>query len=142
VFDWGGFLNLANLNIGGGEQYYFVTVDEVGNYLIKNTANEIEQSGNIYTSQSGSGAGDTMPSSFSEESALGDTQSDGVLNTETINLENIGSMTSSSEQVVQVSETEPLNLNDVIIDSETEQLLALNNLLDEEGSAIALFQSQ
>ena len=140
--DWGGFLNLANLNIGGGEQFYFVTVDEVGNYLIKNTADEIEQSGNIYTSQSGSGAGDTMPASFSEESALGDTQNEGLLSTETINLANAGAMASSSEQVVQVSETEPLNINDVIIDSETEQLLALNNLLDEEGSAIAYSPAQ
>ncbi|ATC81525.1 Ig-like domain-containing protein [Pseudoalteromonas agarivorans] len=140
--DWGGVLNLANLNIGGGEQYYFVTVDEAGNYLIKNTGNEVEQSGNIYTPQSGSGAGDTMPSSFSEESALGDTQNEGLLSTETINLANARAMASSSEQVVQVSETEPLNINDVIIDSETEQLLALNNLLDEEGSAIAYSPAQ
>ncbi|XQF90605.1 hypothetical protein ACOBV8_03630 [Pseudoalteromonas espejiana] len=102
----------------------------------------IEQSGNMYTSQSSSGAGDTMPASFGEESALGDTQGEGLLSTETINLANAGAMASSSEQVVQVSETEPLNINDVIIDSETEQLLALNNLLDEEGSAIAYSPSQ
>ncbi|TMP10401.1 hypothetical protein CWC11_02950, partial [Pseudoalteromonas sp. S3178] len=140
--DWGGVLNLANLNIGGGEQYYFVTVDEAGNYLIKNTDNVIEQSGNMHTSQSSSGAGDTMPASFSEESALGDTQGDGVLNTETINLANVGTMASAAEQVVEVSETEPLSINDVIIDSETEQLVALNNLLDEEGSAIAYSPAQ
>ncbi|MBH0078540.1 Ig-like domain-containing protein [Pseudoalteromonas sp. NZS11] len=140
--DWGGFLNLANLNIGGGEQYYFVTVDEVGNYLIKNTGNEVEQSGNIYTSESGSGAGDIMPASFSEESALGDTQGDEVLNTETINLANVGTIASTPEQVVGVSEAEPLSINDVIIDSETEQLVALNNLLDEEGSAIAYTPAQ
>jgi len=140
--DWGGVLSLANLNIGGGEQFYFVTVDEVGNYLIKNTDSEVEQSGNIYTSQSSSGAGDTMPASFSEESALVDTQGDGVLNTETINLANVGTMASAAEQVVEVSETEPLSINDVIIDSETEQLVALNNLLDEEGSAIAYSPAQ
>ncbi|WP_286244978.1 Ig-like domain-containing protein [Pseudoalteromonas sp. MM1] len=135
-------LNLLGLLGTGLENTYFFTVDDAGNYQVKNGNDAFIESGNIYTSQSGSGAGDTMPSSFFDESALGDTQSDGVLSTETINLENIGSMTSSPEQVVQVSETEPLNINDVIIDSETEQLLALNNLLDEEGSAIAYSSAQ
>ncbi|MDO6547990.1 Ig-like domain-containing protein [Pseudoalteromonas carrageenovora] len=137
-------LNALGLLGTGLANTYFYTVDEAGNYQVKNGNDVFIESGNIYIpeSESGSGAGDTMPASFSEESALGDTQGDGVLNTETINLANVGTMTSAAEPVVEVSETEPLSINDVIIDSETEQLVALNNLLDEEGSAIAYSPAQ
>jgi hypothetical protein len=149
VVDAQGNWDSGNLDLGalgllgtGLENTYFYTVDEAGNYQVKNGNDVFIESGNIYTSESGSGAGDTLPALFSEESALGDTQGEGLLSTETINLANAGAMASSSEQVVQVSETEPLNINDVIIDSETEQLLALNNLLDEESSAIAYSPAQ
>ncbi|MBQ4859666.1 Ig-like domain-containing protein, partial [Pseudoalteromonas sp. MMG007] len=135
-------LNLLNLLGTGLENTYFYTVDEAGNYQVKNGNDVFIESGNIYDNGASSGAGDTMPASFFDESALGDTQGDGVLNTETINLANVGTMASAAEQVVEVSETEPLSINDVIIDSETEQLVALNNLLDEEGSAIAYSPAQ
>ncbi|MBQ4798028.1 Ig-like domain repeat protein, partial [Pseudoalteromonas sp. MMG006] len=135
-------LNLLNLLGTGLENAYFYTVDEAGNYQVKNGNDVFIESGNIYDNGASSGAGDTMPASFFDESALGDTQGDEVLNTETINLENVGTMASTAEQVVEVSETEPLSINDVIIDSETEQLVALNNLLDEEGSAIAYSPAQ
>ncbi|MEL0648983.1 Ig-like domain-containing protein [Pseudoalteromonas agarivorans] len=135
-------LNLLNLLGTGLENAYFYTVDEAGNYQVKNGNDVFIESGNIYDNGASSGAGDTMPASFFDESALGGTQGDGVLNTETINLANVGTMASAAEQVVEVSETEPLSINDVIIDSETEQLVALNNLLDEEGSAIAYSPAQ
>ena len=139
--DWGGFLNLLNLNIGGGEQFYFVTVDEVGNYLIKNTDNAIEGTGNIYDNGASTASGDTIPESFSEESALGDTNpneisSNNILSTETIDLGNLSGL-STPEQTVQMSSAEPLNFNDVIINEGAEQLIALNTLVEDEGSAIA-----
>ncbi|MEM5513677.1 Ig-like domain-containing protein, partial [Pseudoalteromonas sp. AS84] len=144
--DWGGFLNLLNLNIGGGEQFYFVTVDEAGNYLIKNTGNTIEDTGNIYDNGASAASGDTIPASFSEESALGDTNpneisSSNVLSTETIDLGNLSGL-STPEQTVQMSSAEPLNIDDVIINEDAEQLIALNTLVEDEGSAIAYTPAQ
>ncbi|MBB1450855.1 Ig-like domain repeat protein, partial [Pseudoalteromonas sp. SG43-1] len=144
--NWGGFLNLLNLNIGGGEQFYFVTVDEVGNYLIKNTDNAIEGTGNIYVNGASAASGDTIPTSFSEESALGDTipnevSGSNVLSTETIDLGNL-SVLSTPEQTVQMSSAEPLNIDDVIISEDAEQLIALNTLVEDEGSAIAYTPAQ
>ncbi|PKG65406.1 Ig-like domain-containing protein, partial [Pseudoalteromonas arctica] len=144
--NWGGFLNLLNLNIGGGEQFYFVTVDEVGNYLIKNTDNAIEGTGNIYVNGASAASGDTIPASFSEESSLGDTDpnevsSNNILSTETIDLGNLSGL-STPEQTVQMSSAEPLNIDDVIINEDAEQLIALNTLVEDEGSAIAYTPAQ
>ena len=43
---------------------------------------------------------------------------------------------------MQVSSAEPLNINDVIIDEDAEQLIALNTLVEDEGSAIAYTPTQ
>ncbi|WP_206017627.1 Ig-like domain-containing protein, partial [Pseudoalteromonas sp. Z9A4] len=132
-------LNLLGLLGTGLENTYFYTVDEAGNYQVKNGNDVFIESGNIYTSESG--AGDTIPESFSEESALGDTtpnevSSNNILSTETIDLGNLSGL-STPEQTVQMSSAEPLNFNDVIINEGAEQLIALNTLVEDEGSAIA-----
>ena len=100
----------------------------------------------VFTTESGSASGDTIPASFSEESALGDTSpnevsSNNVLSTETIDLGNLSGL-STPEQTVQMSSAEPLNINDVIIDEDAEQLIALNTLVEDEGSAIAYTPAQ
>ncbi|WP_310735868.1 Ig-like domain-containing protein [Pseudoalteromonas sp. SR45-5] len=139
-------LNALGLLGTGLENTYFYTVDEAGNYQVKNGNDVFIESGNIYTSESGSASGDTIPTSFSEESALGDTtpnevSSNNVLSTETIDLGNLSGL-SAPEQTVQVSSAEPLNINDVIIDEDAEQLIALNTLVEDEGSAIAYTPAQ
>ncbi|CAM3016048.1 hypothetical protein PSDI105340_15610 [Pseudoalteromonas distincta] len=85
--------------------------------------------------------GDTISESFSEESALGDTapnevSSNNILSTETIDLGNLSGL-STPEKTVQMSSAEPLNIDDVIISEDAEQLIALNTLVEDEGSAIA-----
>uniref|UniRef100_UPI003325F811 Ig-like domain-containing protein n=1 Tax=Pseudoalteromonas sp. SMN1298-MNA-CIBAN-0114 TaxID=3140428 RepID=UPI003325F811 len=97
-------------------------------------------------STAGSASSDTIPASFSEESALGDTipnevSSSNVLSTETIDLGNLSGL-STPEQTVQMSSAEPLNINDVIISEDAEQLIALNTLVEDEGSAIAYTPAQ
>ena len=97
-------------------------------------------------STAGSASSDTIPASFSEESALGDTipnevSSNNVLSTETIDLGNLSGL-STPEQTVQVSSAEPLNINDLIINEDAEQLIALNTLVEDEGSAIAYTPAQ
>ncbi|MEN8635100.1 Ig-like domain-containing protein [Pseudoalteromonas distincta] len=98
------------------------------------------------TSAADSASGDTIPESFSEESSLGDTtpnevSSSNVLSTETIDLGNLSGL-STPEQTVQMSSAEPLNINDVIISEDAEQLIALNTLVEDEGSAIAYTPAQ
>ncbi|MDC3214666.1 hypothetical protein NQU47_19055, partial [Pseudoalteromonas distincta] len=93
-----------------------------------------------------SASGDIIPASFSEESALGDAtpnevSSNNVLSTETIDLGNLSGL-SAPEQTVQVSSAEPLNINDVIIDEDADQLIVLNTLVEDEGSAIAYTPAQ
>ncbi|MBH0010625.1 Ig-like domain repeat protein [Pseudoalteromonas sp. NZS100_1] len=139
-------LNLLGLLGTGLENTHFYTVDEAGNYQVKNGNDVFIESGNIYTSESGSASGDTIPASFSEESALGDTipnevSSSNVLSTETIDLGNLSGL-STPEQTVQMSSAEPLNIDDVIISEDAEQLIALNTLVEDEGSAIAYTPAQ
>ena len=139
-------LNALGLLGTGLENTYFYTVDEAGNYHVKNGNDVFIESGNIYDSGVSAASGDTIPESFSEESALGDTtpnevSSNNVLSTETIDLGNLSGL-SAPEQTVQVSSAEPLNINDVIIDEDAEQLIALNTLVEDEGSAIAYTPAQ
>jgi len=49
---------------------------------------------------------------------------------------------STPEQTVQMSSAEPLNIDDVIINEDAEQLIALNTLVEDEGSAIAYTPAQ
>gem|GEM_PF-499719 len=147
--NWSSLLSV--LDLGSWSDYRFITVDEAGNYLIKDiNDNIIDQGNDPQLASAGSSAsaasGDTISESFSEESALGDTtpnevSSNNVLSTETIDLGNLSAL-SAPEQTVQVSSAEPLNINDVIIDEDAEQLIALNTLVEDEGSAIAYTPTQ
>uniref|UniRef100_UPI002494EA41 Ig-like domain-containing protein n=1 Tax=Pseudoalteromonas arctica TaxID=394751 RepID=UPI002494EA41 len=139
-------LNLLGLLGTGLENTHFYTVDEAGNYQVKNGNDVFIESGNIYDSGASAASGDTIPASFSEESALGDTisnevSSNNILSTETIDLGNLSGL-STPEQTVQVSSAEPLNIDDVIISEDAEQLIALNTLVEDEGSAIAYTPAQ
>ena len=139
-------LNLLGLLGTGLENTYFYTVDEAGNYQVKNGNDVFIESGNIYDSGASAASGDTIPASFSEESALGDTDpnevsSNNILSTETIDLGNLSGL-STPEQTVQMSSAEPLNIDDVIISEDAEQLIALNTLVEDEGSAIAYTPAQ
>ena len=139
-------LNLLGLLGTGLENTYFYTVDEAGNYQVKNGNDVFVESGNIYDNGASAASGDTIPASFSEESSLGDTDpnevsSSNVLSTETIDLGNLSGL-STPEQTVQMSSAEPLNIDDVIISEDAEQLIALNTLVEDEGSAIAYTPAQ
>uniref|UniRef100_UPI001982430A Ig-like domain-containing protein n=1 Tax=Pseudoalteromonas sp. Z1A6 TaxID=2686349 RepID=UPI001982430A len=139
-------LNLLGLLGTGLENTHFYTVDEAGNYQVKNGNDVFIESGNIYDNGASAASGDTIPASFSEESALGDTipnevSSSNVLSTETIDLGNLSGL-STPEQTVQMSSAEPLNIDDVIISEDAEQLIALNTLVEDEGSAIAYTPAQ
>ncbi|MDN3381958.1 Ig-like domain-containing protein [Pseudoalteromonas sp. APC 3358] len=139
-------LNLLGLLGTGLENTHFYTVDEAGNYQVKNGNDVFIESGNIYDNGASAASGDTIPASFSEESALGDTtpnevSSNNLLSTETIDLGNLSGL-SAPEQTMQVSSAEPLNIDDVIINEDAEQLIALNTLIEDEGSAIAYTPAQ
>ncbi|MEG3760130.1 Ig-like domain-containing protein [Pseudoalteromonas carrageenovora] len=147
---------LSVLDLGSWSNYRFITIDEAGNYLVKDLYNNVIDQGynselvsdenNLSTAESTFGLGDSIAESFSEESALGDTtpnevSSNNVLSTETINLGSLSGL-STPDQTVQVSSAEPLNINDVIIDEDAEQLIALNTLVEGESSAIAYSPAQ
>ncbi|NMP03443.1 hypothetical protein HHE94_12095, partial [Pseudoalteromonas arctica] len=147
---------LSVLDLGSWSDYRFITIDEAGNYLVKDLYNNVIDQGysselvsdenNLSTAESTFGLGDSIAEPFSEESALGDiipneVSSNNVLSTETIDLGNLSGL-SAPEQTMQVSSAEPLNINDVIIDEDAEQLIALNTLVEDEGSAIAYTPAQ
>ena len=147
---------LSVLDLGSWSDYRFITIDEAGNYLVKDLYNNVIDQGynselvsdenNLSTAESTFGLGDSIAESFSEESALGDTNpnevsSSNVLSTETIDLGNLSGL-STPEQTVQMSSAEPLNIDDVIISEDAEQLIALNTLVEDEGSAIAYTPAQ
>ncbi|KKK60136.1 hypothetical protein LCGC14_3027380, partial [marine sediment metagenome] len=90
-------LNLLGLLGTGLENTYFYTVDEVGNYQVKNGNDVFVESGNIYDNGASAASGDTISASFSEESSLGDTDpnevsSNNILSTETIDLGNLSGL--------------------------------------------------
>ncbi|CAM2730924.1 Ig-like domain-containing protein [Pseudoalteromonas atlantica] len=147
---------LSVLDLGSWSDYRFITIDEAGNYLVKNLYNNVIDQGynselvsaenNLSTAESTFGLGDSIAESFSEDSALGDTKPNEisgstVLSIDTIDLGNLSGL-STPEQTMQVSSAEPLNINDVIIDEDAEQLIALNTLVEDEGSAIAYSPAQ
>ncbi|WP_367998629.1 Ig-like domain-containing protein [Pseudoalteromonas carrageenovora] len=147
---------LSVLDLGSWSDYRFITIDEAGNYLVKDLYNNVIDQGynselvsdenNLSTAESTFGLGDSIAESFSEDSALGDTtpnevSSNNVLSTESIDLGNLSSL-STPEQTVQMSSAEPLNIDDVIINEDAEQLIALNTLVEDEGSAIAYSPAQ
>ena len=130
-------INLLSLLGNGLGDVRIIFEDEAGNTTTIN--GEGTDVSSISTADSTSG--DTLPESFSEESALGDKTpneilSNNILSTETIDLGNL-SVLSTPEQTVQMSSAEPLNIDDVIINEDAEQLIALNTLVEDEGSAIA-----
>ncbi|SOU41693.1 Ig-like domain-containing protein [Pseudoalteromonas carrageenovora] len=147
---------LSVLDLGSWSDYRFITIDEAGNYLVKDLYNNVIDQGynselvsdenNLSTAESTFGLGDSIAESFSEDSALGDTtpnevSSNNVLSTESIDLGNLSSL-STPEQTVQMSSAEPLNIDDVLINEDAEQLIALNTLVEDEGSAIAYSPAQ
>ncbi|MBB1346284.1 Ig-like domain-containing protein, partial [Pseudoalteromonas sp. SG45-2] len=150
--NWSSLLSV--LDLGSWSDYRFITVDEAGNYLIKDINDNIIDQGNdpqLASAGSSASATDTTfglegaAEPFSEEAALGATMPNAAVTSdalgETVNLGNVSAL-SSTEQTVSMSSTEPLNINDVIIDEDTEQLVALNTLIDDEGSAIAYSPAQ
>ncbi|AYM87312.1 Ig-like domain repeat protein [Pseudoalteromonas agarivorans] len=150
--NWSSLLSV--LDLGSWSDYRFITVDEAGNYLIKDINDNIIDQGNdpqLASAGSSASATDTTfglegaAEPFSEEAALGATMPNEAVTSdalgETVNLSNVSAL-SSTEQTVSMSSTEPLNINDVIIDEDTEQLVALNTLIDDEGSAIAYSPAQ
>ncbi|MCW1719150.1 Ig-like domain-containing protein [Pseudoalteromonas sp. A3] len=150
--NWSSLLSV--LDLGSWSDYRFITVDEAGNYLIKDINDNIIDQGNdpqLASAGSSASATDTTfglegaAEPFSEEAALGATIPNAAVTSdalgETVNLSNVSAL-SSTEQTVSMSSTEPLNINDVIIDEDTEQLVALNTFIDDEGSAIAYSPAQ
>ena len=118
--NWSKSLALADVELFSGNDYYFLTVDEVGNYLVKGTENQVIDSGNISDIESSPDA-----SIASSEFIEGDGSAD-----DSIDLSRI----LGGEQT-QSNEVEPLNvtLNEVI--SDTDDVLALDP--SSESSSIA-----
>ncbi|WP_348689614.1 hypothetical protein, partial [uncultured Pseudoalteromonas sp.] len=150
--NWSSLLSV--LDLGSWSDYRFITVDEAGNYLIKDINDNIIDQGNdpqLASAGSSASATDTTfglegaAEPFSEEAALGATMPNEAVTSdalgETVNLSNVSAL-SSTEQTVSMSSTEPLNINDVIIDEDSEQLVAFNTVIDDEGSAIAYSPAQ
>ncbi|MEL0656423.1 hypothetical protein V6257_15470, partial [Pseudoalteromonas issachenkonii] len=135
-------INLLSLLGNGLIDVRIIFEDEAGNTTtINGEGTEV-----ISVSAADSVSGDTIPESFSEESALGDTNpneisSNNILSTETIDLGNLSGL-SAPEQTVQMSSAESLNINDVIISEDAEQLIALNTLVEDEGSAVGYTPAQ
>lgn len=130
--EWSYTLSLLDLDLLSGEDYYFLTIDQAGNYLVKDTDNQDFSSGNINDDPASISveADQSIAQTGIPESSV--TFSNEVSQNESIDLSRI----LVADNTVS-SESEPLDLtiNDVLSDAEQTDLLALD--LDSEASSIA-----
>ncbi|OUS74708.1 hypothetical protein B5G52_01520 [Pseudoalteromonas sp. A601] len=130
--EWSYTLSLLDLDLLSGEDYYFLTIDQAGNYLVKDTDNQDFASGNINDDPASLSveADQSIAQTEIPESSV--TFSNEVSQNESIDLSRI----LAADNTVS-SESEPLDLtiSDVLSDAEQTDLLALD--LDSEASSIA-----
>ncbi|WP_227008931.1 Ig-like domain-containing protein [Pseudoalteromonas prydzensis] len=130
--DWGYTLSLLDLDLLSGEDYYFLTLDQAGNYLAKDTTNQDVASGNINDDQAPASVEAEQSIAQADISESSTTFSNDISQDESIDLSRI----LVADNTVS-SDPEPLDLtlNDVLSDAEQTDLLALD--LDSEESSIA-----
>ncbi|WP_404338825.1 retention module-containing protein [Pseudoalteromonas mariniglutinosa] len=123
--EWAKTLSLLDLDLLSGEDYYFLTVDEAGNYLVKNTENEFVETGNIFSS-SEDAASDTPELAFASEDSA-----ELLVSNNSIDLNAIV----ASDPVVTESETQHLAVEDVLSESGDENIFVLDRQNESDSLA-------
>lgn len=137
-------LNALGLLGTGLENTYFFTVDDAGNYLVKNGNNEIIDFESAVSLAQSSALGDEFLAEPLEGavSSAGQSIDHYNLGNDAINLGNVDSLTTLSSQKAQVATSQALTIDDVLLDSESIDLVTINITGNNEMSAIVYNQSQ
>ncbi|TMO43784.1 retention module-containing protein [Pseudoalteromonas ruthenica] len=122
--DWGYTLSLLDLDIFSGEDFYFVTIDAAGNYLVKDTNNQVFDSGSIY--ENSSAEQPLEVSAFAQEVVVEETDSQShYASVETLDYEAV-SLSLNGEQFTEFNQVKEITVN-------AEQAISESGLLGAEA---------
>ncbi|WP_022944064.1 retention module-containing protein [Pseudoalteromonas ruthenica] len=130
--DWGYTLSLLDLDLLSGEDYYFVTIDDAGNYLVKDTNNQVFDSGSIYENSSAEQALEVSASA--QEVVVEETDSQShYASVETLDYEAV-SLSLNGEQFTEFNQVKEITVNAEQAISES-GLLGAESILDNPDEA-------
>ena len=130
--DWGYTLSLLDLDLLSGEDYYFVTIDDAGNYLVKDTNNQVFDSGSIYENSSADQPLEVSASA--QEVVVEETDSQShYASVETLDYEAV-SLSLNGEQFTEFNQVKEITVNAEQAISES-GLLGAESILDNPDEA-------
>ncbi|RZF84811.1 retention module-containing protein [Pseudoalteromonas sp. CO325X] len=130
--DWGYTLSLLDLDLLSGEDYYFVTIDDAGNYLVKDTNNQVFDSGSIY--ENSSAEQPLEISASAQEVVVEETDSQShYASVETLDYEAV-SFSLNNEQFTEFNQVKEITVSAEQAISES-GLLGAESILDNPGEA-------
>lgn len=130
--NWQYTLSLLDVDLLSGEDYYFVTIDDAGNYLVKDTDNQEVERGSIYDNAT---ADETLEASVASEDDLAfeSGEQSHYASVETLDYEAV-SLSLNGEQFTEFNQVKEITVNAEQAISES-GLLGAESILDNPDEA-------
>lgn len=130
--NWQYTLSLLDVDLLSGEDYYFVTIDDAGNYLVKDTDNQEVERGSIYDNAT---ADETLEASVASEDDLAfeSGEQSHYASVETLDYEAV-SLSLNGEQFTEFNQVKEITVNAEQTISES-GLLGAESILDNPDEA-------
>ncbi|TMO86781.1 retention module-containing protein [Pseudoalteromonas ruthenica] len=130
--NWQYTLSLLDVDLLSGEDYYFVTIDDAGNYLVKDTDNQEVDRGSIYDNAA---ADETLEASVASEDDLAfeSGEQSHYASVETLDYEAV-SLSLNGEQFTEFNQVKEITVNAEQTISES-GLLGAESILDNPDEA-------